>query len=272
MATITIDDSKAQQQRIIAATAAIQKSHRLLSSTDDLSPCNSKVTEALTELVQTLTHCQCHTINDCLLHDDALRQERESLPNLCGKAECAMEKYWTRRLLAEETLCLRDFWYIAEYEALCRAEAELLADKVYTRITFLGSGALPLTAILLAGIFPQARVTCIDMDPEACALSAELIKKAGLSHQIEVVKKNAADHEPDKNELVICAALLQDVEKVYNQISRQPGCDLIVRDSEGIYQFLYRPATLPDSRFIEVRKTLMNASCINTSHLYQQAA
>ncbi len=252
------------------ATQAIRNSHHLLSTESDLSPQNGKITEALTHLVRTLTCCQCSAIGDCLLAEQRLQHEKEQLPDLCGKAECEMEKYWARKLLSSEKLCLRDFWYIAEYEALCKAEAELIGDRRYDTITFLGSGALPLTAIMLAEMFPQARVNCVDMDREACTLSYALIEKAGLGARVSVLEQDATRYMPTSNELVICAALLQGAEDVYEHILLQPDCDLIVRDSEGVYRFLYRAAKLPDIRFVEVSKTTLDTRRINTSRYYRQ--
>lgn len=252
------------------ATQAIQTSHHLLSTESDLSPNNGKITEALTHLVRTLTCCQCSAMTECLLAEKRLAREKDQLPDLCGKAECEMEKYWARKLLSAEKLCLRDFWYIAEYEALCKAEAELIGSRQYDRITFLGSGALPLTAIMLAEMFPQAHVTCVDMDTEACRLSCQLIQKAGLCARVTVLQQDATTYMPAQNELVICAALLQGAEAVYEHILLQPDCDLIVRDSEGVYRFLYREARLPDIRFVEVGKTTLDTRRINTSRYYRQ--
>ena len=252
------------------ATQAIQTSHHLLSSESDLSPRNGKITEALTHLVRTLTCCQCSAVGDCLLAEQRLQREKEQLPDLCGKAECEMEKYWARKLISAETLCLRDFWYIAEYEELCKAEAALIKGRNYDCITFLGSGALPLTAIMLAEMFPNAHVNCVDMDTEACTLSYALIEKAGLGARISVLEQDATQYMPASNELVICAALLQGAEAVYEHILLQPDCDLIVRDSEGVYRFLYREAKLPDIRFIEMAKTTLDTRRINTSRYYRQ--
>lgn len=254
----------------LTATHAIQNSHHLLSTESDLSPNNGKITEALTHLVRTLTCCQCSAMTECLLAAQHLQREKEQLPELCGKAECEMEKYWTRKLLSSEQLCLRDFWYISEYEALCKAEAELIGNKRYDRITFLGSGALPLTAIMLAEMFPQSHVNCVDMDAEACTLSYALIEKAGLGARISVLQQDAATYMPQGNELVICAALLQNAEVVYEHILLHPECDLIVRDSEGVYRFLYREAKLPDIRFVEIGKTTLDTRRINTSRYYRQ--
>lgn len=255
------------------ATHAIQASHQLLSTERDLSPHNDKITQTLTHLVRTLAGCcHCSALEECLLTAHHLQREKAQLPELCGKAECEMEKYWARRLLSAESLCLRDFWYLAEYEALCRAEAELIGGKMYDRISFLGAGALPLTAILLSKMFPQAHVTCVDMDEDACSLSRALIEKAELGRQIEVLHQNATAYIPSRNELVICAALLKDAEAVYEHVLLQPDCDLIVRDSEGVYRFLYSEARLPDRRFVEVGKTTLDTRRINTSRYYRQRA
>ena len=45
---------------------------------------------------------------------------------------------------------------------------------------------------------------------------------------------------------------------------------LIVRDSEGPYQYLYKAAELPMPRFREIAKTTINAKRINTSRYFER--
>ena len=73
---------------------------------------------------------------------------------------------------------------------------------------------------------------------------------------------------PEKNELVVCASLLQGRQDVYQRLERH-NCALMVRDAEGAYQFLYKAAELPQSGFREVAKTAVDPSRINTTRYYE---
>lgn len=263
----------ASQQENLRRTAfdAIRHSYHVLSRESDLSPHNAKITETLTHLVRTLTHCQhCPAVCEDLLNAPDLATERACLPELCGRAECAMEKFWARKFIADATPDLNQFWYMAEYRALCDAEMELFRHRSYARISFLGSGALPLTAFILAQRFPATKIVCVDYDAEACVLASTLAEKLELD--IDVIRMDAKDYRPVVNELVICASLLCGGMTVYETLSRQPDCDLLLRDSESAYRFLYKQARLPEAHFREVSKTGTDARRINTSRYYRQDA
>lgn len=253
------------------AIRSIQQSFRALSNTHDLSPNNDKVTTCLTDLVRTLTKCQSPELSKFILETPVLAAERAGLPDLCGRAECEMEKFWARKLAASPACSLADFWYFPEYTALCRAELGLFKKKTFSRISFLGAGALPLTAFMLAQQLPKTHITCVDFDAEACDLSAQLSRRIGMQDQVTVECMDARAYTPVDNELVICASLLEGKENLYTRLDKF-ACALIVRDAEGPYQYLYKPAELPKPRFVERAKTTINAKRINTSRYYEQEA
>lgn len=253
------------------AVSAIRHSYRVLAEQVDLSPENAEVTQTLTHLVRTLTSCQSPRLSRYLMQTPELATERAQLPGLCGMAECEMEKFWARRLLTRADAHLSDFWYLAEYRELFMAEKGLFeGNRRFDNISFLGAGALPLTGFLLAGYFPQAKITCVDFDAEACDLSRALCRKIGLHGQVDVRQMDALDYRPQDGELVICASLLQGREQVYRNLENH-DCALIVRDAEGAYQYLYKAAELPARRFREIAKTSVDSRRINTSRYYERS-
>jgi len=249
------------------AVKAIQQSYCLLSKEQDLSPENEAVTESLTTLVRTLTQCQEPELTKFLLTTPELKHAREQLPVLCGQAECEMEKYWARRFIASKACDLTEFWYFPEYKELCRAETELFEKHSFDRISFLGSGALPMTAFFLAEQRPDLKIVCVDFDPEACELSRQLCRKLGLTDRVTIKCMDALEYRPVENELVVCASLLDRKEAIYNHLDKY-DCALIVRDSEGPYRYLYKAAELPKPCFREVSKTKIDAQRINTSRFF----
>lgn len=250
------------------AVKAIRQSYALLSKEQDLSPGNESVTHSLTHLVRTLTRCQSPELVKFLLNAPELATERERLPILCGQAECAMEKYWARRLISRPVCDLAEFWYFPEYTALCKAEINLFKQRTFSRISFLGAGALPMTAFLLARHCPETPIVCVDCDAEACDLSRQLSRKIGLKEHVNVQWMDALQYAPVDNELVICASLLSGREAIYRSLDNY-DCALIVRDSEGPYRYLYKAAELPCRlRFREVAKTTIDSLRINTSRYF----
>lgn len=251
------------------AEQAIRESYALLSAEQNLSPQNERVNRSLTHLVRTLTRCQSPDVSGYLLQTPELSEEREKLPGLCGQAECEMEKFWARNLISRADCHLDEFWYYPEYRELCRAEKELFENRSFSTISFLGAGALPITAFLLAYSVPDAQIVCVDYDSEACDLARQLGQKLDLSDRVDVRCMDALQYDPRDNELVICASLLQGREQVYSRLRRHHQGALMVRDSEGAYQFLYKAAELPTSGFRQIAKTAMDPRRINTTRYYE---
>lgn len=253
------------------AINAIRASYQLLRAETNLSPLNDRVTHSLTHLVRTLTRCQSPELAKFLLEAPELSVEREHLPTLCGMAECEMEKFWAHHLIARPVCDLAEFWYFPEYTELCQAELDLFKTRKFDRISFLGAGALPLTAFLLARHCPQSQIICVDFDEEACALAEKLAHKIGLKNQVTIQRMDALQYLPGQNELVICASLLQGREQVYSNLQAH-DCALLVRDAEGPYRYLYKAAELPSAQsFREIAKTQMDARRINTSRYFERA-
>lgn len=251
------------------AMSAIRGSFNVLTTEQNLSPKNETVTRSLTQLVRELTESSTSDeVTAFLLQTPDLKAERDNLPELCGAAEGEMEKYWSERIAADPEARLSDFWYYPEYVELTRAETALMDGRTFGSIAFLGSGALPMTAFLLAEIYPQAKITCVDYDPVACVLAEALTRKLGLAGRISIRCMDAADFRPERGQLIICASLLNHRSNIYDRAD-ETGSALIVRDSEGIYQFLYKSADLPEKGFREVSKTAIDPKRINTSRYFE---
>jgi hypothetical protein len=154
---------------------------------------------------------QARGFGEDLAERPGLAEAASELPRLCAIAECEMEKWWCRKILASEcpgAQALQAFWYLNEYEALHRAEVELLGGKGGGRFAFLGSGALPVTAILIARDSAETSVACVDCDGEACELAERLIALMGLKDRIAIVDSDAETYPYEPEETIICASLL----------------------------------------------------------------
>jgi hypothetical protein len=253
------------------AIAFLKATHRTLAEQEDLSPNNPEVNNCLGKLVATLRSWQAAGFGAELSDHPDLADVAAGLPSLCAAAEAAMEKWWCRKILANPcpgAQALAAFWYLEEYRALCQSELALLGDRRAERFAFLGSGALPLTAILLAQSGPGVCVECIDRDGEACELAARLVALLGLGDRVSVTEGDAREHRPSLGESLICASLLN-APGLYARLSEARAERLLIRDAEGAYRFCYRPAPLPDRGFVERAKSPISTRRINTSRYFE---
>jgi hypothetical protein len=86
-----------------------------LAGQEDLSPNNPCVNRSLGALVGALQQWQADGFGADLVDEPDLAEIARGLPVICGKAECEMEKWWSRRIL--ESVCpgvqaLEAFWYV----------------------------------------------------------------------------------------------------------------------------------------------------------------
>ncbi|NJM34231.1 MAG: hypothetical protein HC850_05395 [Rhodomicrobium sp.] len=246
---------------------------RMLASQQDLSPNNPEVNRCLGRFVATLRACQTAGFGQYLPDRPELAGLAGDLARLCGKAECAMEKWWCRRILASDcpaAQALAAFWYLDEYKALHSSELALIDRKPASRFAFLGSGALPVTAILMAQSQPEVSINCVDCDAEACELAERLIKLIGLKDRITIIMDDAMHYGAAPDELVLCASLL-DAPYLFPALLKRGAQHLIVRDAEGVYRFCYRPSALPETGFIERAKSAPSTARINTSRYFEAA-
>ena len=253
------------------AIAFLKATHRTLAEQEDLSPNNPEVNNCLGALVATLRSWQAAGFGADLSDHPDLADVAALLPQLCAAAEAEMEKWWCRRILADPcpgAQALAAFWYLDEYRALCRSELALLGDRRAECFAFLGSGALPVTAILLAQTAPDICVECVDRDGEACELAARLIALLGLAGRVKVSEGDARDYRPSTEETLICASLLH-APGLYARLADANAERLLIRDAEGAYRFCYRPAPLPGRGFVERAKSPISTRRINTSRYFE---
>lgn len=170
---------------------------------------------------------------------------------VCAKAESLLEKYWAEKITSLK-VSLSDFPYFQNYKDLTRIEWYTLqgcTEHKNHRILFVGSGPLPLTAILLAKEY-GANVTIMEIDKEVCEISQKLINTLGLSKKIKVINENGAHYAGYKRfNVIFVAALAGTTAKCKHSIFKKiktsgaKGCHVIARTSHGKRKILYNPLT-----------------------------
>lgn len=166
----------------------------------------------------------------------------------CAQAEYELEKKWTNLILDSEDprTTLQTFPYFNNYQDLTRLEFQLLKsqkDQITTAL-FVGSGPLPLSAILLA---KERGVNCIliDRSQEAVTLSQKLISKLSLQGQIQIIESDFSSFSFEAHfDVVMMASLLFDAdnqETLLSILAQKLNFDLaLLRSAEGMRQLLYQ--------------------------------
>jgi hypothetical protein len=254
------------------AIAYLNETVDTLRHQNDLSPENPKVTECLRQLAATLRGWHIEGFGTALVDEPALADARSELPRLCGAAECQLEKWWCRKALASDGPAgvLSEFWYLPNYLSLRDAETALAGREALRNGVFLGCGALPLTAILLAQADERVRLRCVDADAEACELAEALIGALGLHDRIAVIHTRAEASAVPEGATVICASLLV-APGLYAHLAASGAARLLIRDVEGVFQWLYRPAGQPGPPFRQRAKTDPSPARINITRNFERS-
>ena len=261
--------------------ARVLAAHATLMAENDLSPGNPKVNRVLSALVQAITEgCPSNDVED-VLQDPAVRDARQELLHRLAVAECAMERSWGAAFCSRCSLGLddfSDFMYWDCYRHLVEGELHHLAairDAGTGRgIAFVGAGPLPLSAFIMH-VRTGVKVTCIDVDPAACALARELCCRAGL-RDIAVVCADGAEYDFAGHPVAFIASLVAEKANVVGRIRETcPHALVALRSVEGLCTLLYEAVDEEELDALGCRivgRTPHNPRVINTTLFYEIGA
>lgn len=256
----------------------VEDAYDVLTREMDLSPANPKVNDALTRLVQTLSKEYTPDEERHILMDRTIRARRGPLLQKLALAESEMERFWAEKLCKNDVITqehLEDFWYWQNYNDLVGGEAVHIPQEIYRpneSICFVGSGPLPLTAIVLNQKTGR-NVTCVDIDPVACEASERFIRKAGYANSINIVCTDGADYNYRLHPAVLIAALVPnkgDVMKRVKDSAENPSIG--IRSAERLHTLLYDPIDEDSEDYahcVFTAKTAHNPRVINTTVFFQ---
>jgi hypothetical protein len=258
--------------------ACVLRAHAVLGCESDLSPCNPRINEALSSLVQGVMQGCPPGEEQRVLADPGVCAVRDALVGRLALAEGAMERYWAEAFCGRARLTvadLRTFAYWDCYHHLVQAELAGLEPHLGLddgeRIAFVGAGPLPLSAIIM-----RARtglpVTCIDSDSEACDLARELCRKADLPG-MEIECADGTHYDYGSHATVIIASLVPEKAQVMQRIgATRPGAVVALRSVEGLCTLLYDPVDEAEIEMLGcsyLGRTGHNPNTINTTLLYE---
>lgn len=219
---------------------------KLLDQAKKLTPYqpNEEVNQFFSDLYVMSTNSN-DDLNPQLLESLELKQ----LHKICSEAEYQMELYRANHLLKAENTAseLEKFPYRNNYLDLTKLEYYAISSQLEKceKVLFVGSGPLPLTAIILA---QKYGVHCIlvDRDEKAIAISEKIVKKLWLQSQIEILHSDFLNFlSKERFDGAILASLLfegnQHDELILEHLSKQINFDIaVMRSAEGKRQLLYQ--------------------------------
>jgi len=195
--------------------------------------------------------------------DDAelLTQLAPLLPNLCRlyeRFETELEIAFVHATLSAKEP-LDNYTLFHRFEILVSEEVTLAQLAPKDEVAMIGSGPLPITAILLSSRF-GLRVTAIERDRHAAALSRRVIERFGLENKIRVNTEAGEKAVIGEACCVLVAILAQPKRAILENLLRvcHASTTVICRTSQGIRQALYRP-TEPLA-FREYKTVRLNAA------------
>jgi len=180
------------------------------------------------------------------------KSQIKSLRKICSEAEFYLERFWAEKIISSEDCWkeLRNFPYYENYLQLTNLEWFALKGckihKNHKKVTFIGGGPLPLTAVILAKMH-KCNVVVLEKNSEACKISKEVVKLLGLSEKIKIVLCAGEKYkEYNKSEIIILASLAGNSSKSKIKILKQiesfsADAHVLVRSSYGKREILYSP-------------------------------
>lgn len=179
-------------------------------------------------------------------------------PELLLTAQLAYESWETRleQKFAEGVLAgsmgLSAYLLYERFRKLLKRELSLLPAEP-KNVLFIGSGPVPISALLVHDL-TGAKVTCIDQNPQAVAVSRKLIAEMGFERSISVYETLGQEVVADKYDVVLVALLAKPKADILANIHRsiRPDGYVLCRTSRGLRQLLYESTAVAFAPLYEV--------------------
>lgn len=223
---------------------SIRNTYVQITRLENLFP-NDEVNSLFSELVKL-------SLDDQLTHDLS-ENEISQIQKLSSQSEYLMEVYWANKIINSDDPVneLKNFWYYDNYVDLTRMEWNGLIscnpDIHEKQVLFIGSGPLPLTAILLARDY-DCNITLLDIESEAIELSKKLITALGLIDKFSFIKADASVFHGYSDFNVIFVAALAGIDnhtkdQIVLNINNNASIDsnILMRSSYANRKILYKP-------------------------------
>ncbi|MBB6449575.1 hypothetical protein HNR44_001524 [Geomicrobium halophilum] len=223
--------------------------YHILKREKDLSPANPLINHTLSNLVHKLSSPIQHA--HIILEHPHIQEIKDDMIEQLAAAECDMEKYFGSYFVENASSLddLSSFLYWENYKELTTTEVNKLHNltsswKELNRICFIGSGALPLSPLLMSKEL-NVTIDCLDVDKSAYSIGKSLIHQLHKDEQLFYKYKDGKKFNYQDTDLVVIASLVPNKELIIEQIRRtNPNTIIALRSSEGLHTLLYHPINI----------------------------
>ncbi|XP_048321100.2 nicotianamine synthase [Ziziphus jujuba] len=230
--------------------AEVSKLYASISKLESLRP-SKEVNSLFTHLVKL---CTLPLVIDITSLPKEVQAMRESLINLCGRAEGLLELEFSTFLtkVPQPLNNLILFPYYGNYVKLANMEYKILHQNGVVspkKVAFVGSGPMPLTSFIMATYHMKStHFDNFDIDEKANELAGQIVASDGeLEKRMKFETRNITDVKEKLGEYdcVFLAALVgmnkEEKVKILEHIRKymKEGGILLVRSAKGARAFLY---------------------------------
>ncbi len=205
------------------------------------------------QLINT-TSCTRTEIMRKILDSEKIKAITPELRCICAEGETALETVHAKTIINSNDpwSALEAYPYFTNYLEMLSLELSgiyAISATLGKSAAFIGSGPLPLTAILLAKKYGLA-ITCVDRNEHANTLARAVILKLGLSSRIQFVTADIFAVTALPYDHIFLAALVginaDEKKKAVEHIAEisQKTTTLILRTSQDLRTLIYQPIPL----------------------------
>jgi predicted GNAT family N-acyltransferase/precorrin-6B methylase 2 len=164
-----------------------------------------------------------------------------------------LEFQFAHRLITGEA-SLSEYPFYERFDFLVRREIALLADTRPQRVLFIGSGSLPISAILMH-LRTGLPVDCVVQDADAVPVSRQVVEKCGLSKLVRIQGSADAGCDVSDYDLVVVGILAQPKRAILKKLRKRcrPGCEILCRTSHGLRRLIYEATLDRDMRGFHIK-------------------
>ncbi|HEX3156400.1 MAG TPA: nicotianamine synthase family protein [Candidatus Angelobacter sp.] len=176
-------------------------------------------------------------------------------------------EYQFAQRLVRGAASLADFFLHDRFETLINRELALISQRPLKRILFIGSGAFPISALLLHAK-TGVPVDCVAREQAAVEIAREAIERCQCSAWVHILGDRESNFDLKEYDLILIDLLFKPKKNILNTARKRchAGCQILCRTSEGLLQLLYESTPERDRRgfYIKAEQAAEGTQTIST--------
>jgi L-amino acid N-acyltransferase YncA len=257
-----------EQERVHSLLARVSRAYEAArENTDDFS----RLHEAITELEQLIFSIDSDFLSlaDCGVPSPEMLARVNEAYSFWEKS---LEWDFAQRLVHGKA-CLNEYCLFGRFRTLVQRELALMDRAIPKRTLVWGSGALPLSAILLHSA-TGGQVDCVACDSSCIGISREVLERCH-SGGVRVLGDCQSGYDFRAYDLIVVGVHLAANRSMFKTLRKRcrPGCYILYRTGKGLRQLLHRGIPGVERRGFYIRgEQLAEGNQTVSSLLLQPAA